>query len=127
MPRQFERSSIHDESCPSFQEALEVIGRRWTGSILVAARQGATRFGEYRAVIDGISDRLLSQRLKELESQGLISRTVVPTTPVQITYSLAPAGEALIDALQPLAKWSMQRTGQGDPVPAHASVVGGLS
>ncbi|MER7741909.1 helix-turn-helix domain-containing protein [Streptomyces sp. NPDC096538] len=118
MPRQLERSSIHDETCPRFQEALEVVGRRWTGSILVAAAQGARRFVEYRAVIDGISDRLLSQRLKELERQELIKRTVVPTTPVQITYSLTPTGEALIDALQPLVKWNMRRAAAA----AHASV-----
>lgn len=118
MSRQLDRSSIHDETCPSFQEALEVVGRRWTGSILFAAAQGARRFGEYRTVIDGISDRLLSQRLKELERQGLIRRTVVPTTPVQITYSLAPAGEALIDALQPLAKWSTRRTVEAAHAPA---------
>ncbi|MFI9470093.1 winged helix-turn-helix transcriptional regulator [Streptomyces sp. NPDC052492] len=109
MPRQLEHSSIHDETCPRFQEALETVGRRWTGSILMAATQGARRFGEYRAVIDGISDRLLSQRLKELEREGLIARTVVPTTPVQITYSLSPEGEALLEALQPLVHWNTRR------------------
>ncbi|MEV5155700.1 helix-turn-helix domain-containing protein [Streptomyces werraensis] len=112
MPRQLERSSIHDETCPRFQETLETVGRRWTGSILMAATQGARRFGEYRAVIHGISDRLLSQRLKELEAEGLIERTVVPTTPVQITYTLSPAGEALLEALQPLVRWSIRRTAE---------------
>ncbi|GGT15882.1 winged helix-turn-helix transcriptional regulator [Streptomyces chromofuscus] len=116
-----ERSSIHDDTCPSFHEALELVGRRWTGSVLFAAARGARRFGEFRAAIDGISDRLLSQRLKELESQGLIRRTVIPTTPVRVQYSLAPSGQALIDALQPLAKWSMQRSGGGAAVrPAGA-------
>ncbi|MGA5124712.1 winged helix-turn-helix transcriptional regulator [Streptomyces pseudogriseolus] len=110
MPRQLERSSIHDDTCPRFQEVLETVGRRWTGSILMAAAQGATRFGEYRAVIDGISDRLLSQRLKELENEGLIRRTVVPSTPVQITYTLSPLGEELLEALQPLVRWSTRRT-----------------
>ncbi|MBD9733902.1 helix-turn-helix transcriptional regulator [Streptomyces sp. H28] len=110
VPRHLERGSIDDDSCPRLQDTLEVVGRRWTGSILVAAVQGARRFGEYRALIDGISDRLLSQRLKELESQGLMERTVVPTTPVQITYSLSPAGKDLIDALQPLAAWSARRS-----------------
>ncbi|GGW96401.1 putative HTH-type transcriptional regulator YvaP [Streptomyces malachitofuscus] len=117
MPRQLERSSIHDETCPRFQEALETVGRRWTGSILMAAVQGARRFGEYRAVIDGISDRLLSQRLKELESEGLIERTVVPTTPVQITYRLSPSGEALLDALQPLVRWSLRRAAENAHTP----------
>ncbi|MFF9486445.1 winged helix-turn-helix transcriptional regulator [Streptomyces sp. NPDC014676] len=120
MPPELERGSIYDDTCPSFQEAIELVGRRWTGSILVAASQGARRFGEYRAVIDGISDRLLSQRLKELERQGLIRRTVIPTTPVQIQYSLAPAGHALIDALQPLAEWSMRRAAQAGVTGAGA-------
>ncbi|MEU4013301.1 helix-turn-helix domain-containing protein [Streptomyces pseudogriseolus] len=110
MPRQLERSSIHDDTCPRFQEVLETVGRRWTGSILMAAVRGARRFGEYRAVIDGISDRLLSQRLKELENEGLILRTVVPSTPVQITYTLSPLGEELLEALQPLVRWSTRRT-----------------
>ncbi|WP_234436118.1 winged helix-turn-helix transcriptional regulator [Streptomyces sp. NRRL S-813] len=109
-PLRLERSSIHDDSCPSFQAALELIGRRWTGSILSAAAQGARRFGEYRAVIDGISDRLLAQRLRELETEGLIERTVIPSTPVQIRYDLSTEGQALLRALQPLAHWSIQRS-----------------
>jgi DNA-binding HxlR family transcriptional regulator len=109
VPLELERSSIHDDTSPSFQEIIELVGRRWTGSILAAASQGARRFGEYRAVVDGISDRLLSQRFKELERQGLMKRTVIPTTPVQIHYSLTPVGRALFDALQPLAKWSVRR------------------
>ncbi|MFI9470069.1 winged helix-turn-helix transcriptional regulator [Streptomyces sp. NPDC052492] len=125
MPRQLERSSIHDETCPRFQEALEVVGRRWTGSILGAAAQGARRFVEYRAMIDGISDRLLSQRLKELERQELIRRTVVPTTPVQITYSLTPLGEALIDALQPLVKWNVRRAAEATRALIHEGTDGG--
>lgn len=62
-------------------------------------------------MIDGISDRLLSQRFKELEAAGIINRTVVPTTPVQILYQLTPDGRALVDALQPLARWSLRRSG----------------
>ncbi|WP_406261827.1 helix-turn-helix transcriptional regulator [Actinacidiphila glaucinigra] len=85
-----ERGSVHDEACPSFQGAVELVGRRWTGAILFTASSGARRFGEYRAVIAGISDRLLAQRLKELEAEGLIARSVIPSTPVQVRYELAP-------------------------------------
>ncbi|MEV6787895.1 helix-turn-helix domain-containing protein [Streptomyces sp. NPDC051098] len=102
---------IHDDTCPSFEGTLELIGRRWTGSIVKAAGEGARRFGEYRAMIEGVSDRLLSQRLKELEAAGLIDRTVIPTTPVQILYQLTPDGQALVDALLPLAQWSKRRSG----------------
>ncbi|MET9671017.1 helix-turn-helix domain-containing protein [Streptomyces sp. NPDC006475] len=103
--------TIRDDTCPSFEGTLELIGRRWTGSVVQAAGQGARRFGEYRSMIEGISDRLLSQRLKELESAGLIDRTVVPSTPVQILYQLTPDGQALVDALMPLAQWSRRRSG----------------
>ncbi|MEV5548788.1 helix-turn-helix domain-containing protein [Streptomyces sp. NPDC052309] len=105
-----ERRSIQDDTCPSFEETLELVGRRWTGSILTAAHQGATRFGEFRASIDGISDRLLSQRLKELETAGLLERSVIPSTPVQIRYRLSPDGLALVEALQPLAQWTLRRS-----------------
>ncbi|WP_432044089.1 winged helix-turn-helix transcriptional regulator [Streptomyces cadmiisoli] len=98
------------KTCPTFDGTLELTGRRWTGSVLHAASQGARRFGEYRAMIDGISDRLLSQRLKELEAEGLVERSVIPTTPVQVLYRLTQEGEELVDALMPLARWSMKRT-----------------
>ncbi|WP_327686339.1 winged helix-turn-helix transcriptional regulator [Streptomyces sp. NBC_00467] len=104
--------SIHDETCPNFEGTIELIGRRWTGSVLQAADRGARRFGEYRAMIDGISDRLLSQRLKELEAAGLIERTIIPSTPVQIRYQLAPDGRSLVDALLPLAEWTVRRSGR---------------
>ncbi|MFF4653674.1 winged helix-turn-helix transcriptional regulator [Streptomyces sp. NPDC001380] len=103
--------SIHDNTCPSFEGTLELIGRRWTGSVLQAADRGARRFGEYRAVIEGISDRLLSQRLKELEAAGLVERSIIPTTPVQVRYQLSPDGRGLVNALLPLAQWSMHRSG----------------
>ena len=73
--------------------------------MLLAGTRGARRFGEYRRLVDGISDRLLSQRLKELESLGLLERQVIPTTPVQILYRPAPGGNDLIAALQPLVNW----------------------
>ncbi|GAA4716076.1 winged helix-turn-helix transcriptional regulator [Phytohabitans rumicis] len=86
-----------------------VEGRRWTGAILLAGLRGASRFGEYRASVPGISDRLLAQRLRELELDGLVERTVIPSTPVQIRYALAADGEELMRVLQPLIEWSMRR------------------
>jgi DNA-binding HxlR family transcriptional regulator len=100
---------IDDVSCHNVQDILELVGRRWSGTILVAAAQGARRFGEYRAAIDGISDRLLAQRLKELEAEGLVERTVIPSTPVQIRYALTRDGEELVGVLQPLVAWGVQR------------------
>ena len=69
-----------DDECLSYQAVLEFIGRRWTGAVLLAG-PGARRFGRYRALVPGISDRLLSQRLKELEAFGLVRREVVSPPP----------------------------------------------
>lgn len=93
------------EACQAFQGLLETVGRRWTGAILMASMMGARRFGEYRGLVRGISDRMLSQRLKELESLGLLDRTVIPTTPVQILYAPSQRGRDLVMALRPLIVW----------------------
>jgi DNA-binding HxlR family transcriptional regulator len=89
--------------------AIELVGGRWTGAILLAAVGGARRYGEYRAMVVGISDRLLTLRLKELQAEGLIERTVVPSTPVQILYSPTANARELMSALQPLAEWGRRR------------------
>ncbi|WP_433062735.1 winged helix-turn-helix transcriptional regulator [Dactylosporangium sp. CS-033363] len=102
--------SIDEPSCRVFADALELVGRRWTAAVLLAAHRGARRFGEYRAAIEGISDRLLALRLKELEQEGLVARTVIPSTPVQIRYALTGEGEQLLSVLQPLIEWSYRRT-----------------
>jgi DNA-binding HxlR family transcriptional regulator len=106
---------VPDDQCRSYQTLLEFIGRRWVGAVLLAGSQGALRFSEYRALVPGISDRLLSQRLKELETYGLMQREVIPTTPVQIRYRPSPTGAELIEALQPLIAWSAKRPGIAVP------------
>ncbi|WP_343048183.1 helix-turn-helix domain-containing protein [Cellulomonas humilata] len=100
---------VGDERCSSYQALLEFVGRRWVGAVLLAGAQGARRYGEYRTLAPGISDRMLSLRLKELEQSGLLRREVVPTTPVQILYTPSPMGAGLIEALQPLIAWSRDR------------------
>jgi DNA-binding HxlR family transcriptional regulator len=100
--------SLEEEACRSFQGALELVGRRWTGAILLAGSRGARRFSEYRAVVSGVSDRLLSQRLRELEAEQLIERTVIPTTPVQIRYAPTARGAELMAVLQPLVDWGIR-------------------
>jgi DNA-binding HxlR family transcriptional regulator len=93
------------DECDLFQRVVERAGRRWSGAILFASVAGARRFVEYRRAVRGISDRILTQRLRELEQQGLMAREVVPTMPVQILYTPTPAGTDLIAALGPLAEW----------------------
>ena len=92
--------------CPDFHEAIELIGRRWTGAILCSLIEGPRRFGELGKVVPGLSDRLLSQRLRELEEEGLVQRDVEAGTPVRVTYSLTETGEALGPAITELKTWA---------------------
>jgi DNA-binding HxlR family transcriptional regulator len=102
------RRRIDEGACRHIQCVVELIGQRWTGAILIAAARGARRFSEYRAMVDGISDRLLAVRLRELEAGHLIQRTVIPSTPVQIRYALTPVGVELVTALQPLMDFALR-------------------
>lgn len=92
--------------CPRYTRAVEIIGRRWTGAILRALLTGSTRFTEIVRTVPGLSDRLLSERLKELEQEGLVERIVTPSTPVRIAYALTPKAEALLPVVEDLAAWA---------------------
>ena len=92
--------------CPAYHHAIELIGRRWSGVIIRAMIHGATRFSDIHAAIPGISDRLISERLKELESEGVVVRTVVPSTPVRVDYALTEKGRALGDVVAAVATWA---------------------
>src|SRR3546814_20447004 len=78
---------IDEEECRRFQASAELAGRKWNAAILLAGARGARRFSEYQALVEGISDRLLSARMTELEAAGLIARSVQPPTPVTISYT----------------------------------------
>jgi DNA-binding HxlR family transcriptional regulator len=99
---------IDDNECHRFQSFIELIGRRWNSAILLAINLGATRFSGILLAVPGLSDRLLSQRLKELEHAGLVTREVFPTTPVQVSYQLTERGLDLMRSLQPLVGWSQR-------------------
>jgi DNA-binding HxlR family transcriptional regulator len=92
--------------CPNYHRAVELIGRRWTGAILRVLLSGATRFSDVTAAIPGLSDRLLSERLKELEAEGIVSRTVIPATPVRIEYRLTEKGAALNEVMLAISAWA---------------------
>ncbi|HEX6666154.1 MAG TPA: helix-turn-helix domain-containing protein [Solirubrobacterales bacterium] len=94
--------------CPHFHAAVELIGKRWTGAIVCALTERPMRFGELGRAVPGLSDRLLSQRLRELESEGLIEREVEAGTPVRVTYSLTAAGEDLGPSITELKKWGQR-------------------
>lgn len=85
---------------------MEIVGRRWNGAIVRALLAGDIRFGQIRCTIPGLSDRLLSQRLKELEAEGVVERRVLDQTPVRIEYHLTPKGEALATVVQVVSAWA---------------------
>jgi DNA-binding HxlR family transcriptional regulator len=92
--------------CPHYHHAVEVLGRRWTGAIVRALLAGATRFSEITAAVPGLSDRLCSERLKELEAEGIVARHVLADTPVRIEYRLTAKGAALADVVTAIGRWA---------------------
>jgi DNA-binding HxlR family transcriptional regulator len=92
--------------CPHFQKAIELVGKRWTGTILRALMARPLRFSEIAAHVDEISDRSLSLRLKELEREGLVDRHVEATTPVTVRYELTEKGRALERAIAEVERWA---------------------
>jgi DNA-binding HxlR family transcriptional regulator len=92
--------------CPHFHHAIELIGKRWTGAIVIALTEGPKRYAELGKAVPGLSDRLLSQRLRELEEEGLVERQVEAGAPVRVTYSLTEAGQQLDPVLSELKSWA---------------------
>jgi DNA-binding HxlR family transcriptional regulator len=92
--------------CTRFHRASELIGRRWTGAIIFLLLKQTCRFATLRDAIPDITDRMLSERLQELEDEGLVERTVVPETPVRVEYSLTRKGKALAEPIGAIANWA---------------------
>jgi DNA-binding HxlR family transcriptional regulator len=92
--------------CAKFHRAVELIGARWTGAIVQLLMSGPARYCALRAAVPEISDRMLSERLRELEEEGVVERMVFPETPVRVEYKLTTKGEALEPALKALGKWA---------------------
>jgi DNA-binding HxlR family transcriptional regulator len=94
------------ELCARFHRASELIGRRWTGAIIFVLLRSGCRFATLREAIPDITDRMLSDRLQELETEGIVVRTVVPETPVRVEYSLSKKGRSLATAIDAIAEWA---------------------
>ena len=92
--------------CARFHKAVELIGRRWSGAIIQILLQRPSRYAELRAAIPDITDRMLSERLRELEEEAIVARTVIPETPVRVEYSLTAKGRALAPALDAIGHWA---------------------
>ena len=98
--------SVNPLLCSRFHRASELIGRRWTGAIIYLLLQRRCRFAALRDAIPDITDRMLSERLQELEDEEIVIRTVVPESPVRVEYSLTPKGHALTQAMDAIGAWA---------------------
>ena len=109
--------------CPYYHEAIELIGKRWTGAIVgvllnvPADAEGGLRFTEIAQAVPELSDRLLSERMKELEARGVVTRDVDKGPPVRVTYRLTDMGRALAPAVAELHSWGREWLADGASVP----------
>jgi DNA-binding HxlR family transcriptional regulator len=92
--------------CPRFHKAIELIGSRWTGAVLRLLMGGRARFAELRDAIPDISDRMLSERLRILEEEGIIERRVLPDPPIKVEYELTQKGKELQRSLEAIGNWA---------------------
>ena len=103
--------------CPLYHEAVELIGRRWTGAILRVLMGGPLRFSQIAQAVPELSDRLLSERMKELEARGMVERRVLSGPPLRVEYQLSRMGQELEPALSELQRWAnrwlRRQTGNG--------------
>jgi DNA-binding HxlR family transcriptional regulator len=94
------------QCCSLYHRAVELVGKRWTGAILSVLMDGPLRFSEIGQLVPDLSDRLLSERLKELETEGIVERRVIDETPVRVEYALTEKGRALEPAVGALKSWA---------------------
>ena len=92
--------------CPRYEHGIQLLGKRWTGLLLDALMEGPRRFCELTATVEGLSDRVLSDRLRELEVEGVVERTVYPQIPVRVEYKLTEKGLALKPVVEAIHEWA---------------------
>jgi DNA-binding HxlR family transcriptional regulator len=95
-------------TCPRYEHATQLLGKRWTGLLLDVLMQGPCRFCELTSLVEGLSDRVLSDRLRELEAEGIIKRVVYPQIPVRVEYQLTEKGYALKPVIEAIHTWAEQ-------------------
>ena len=92
--------------CPRYEHAIQLLGKRWTGLLLDALMEGPRRFCELTATVEGLSDRVLSDRLRELEVEGVVERIVYPQIPVRVEYKLTEKGLGLKPVVEAIHEWA---------------------
>ncbi|WNB91624.1 helix-turn-helix domain-containing protein [Bacillus sp. NEB1478] len=98
----------YNTMCPKYEVAIEIIGKKWTGLIIRVLMGGPKRFKDIKSQIPEMSDRMLTERMKELESVGIVKRHVYPETPVRIEYALTEKGNSLKTIINEIQTWSEQ-------------------
>lgn len=99
-------TSSQHQMCPRYEHAVQLLGKRWTGLLLDTLMSGPKRFCELTSAVEGLSDRVLSDRLRELEVEGIIERVVYPHIPVRVEYRLTEKGRALKPVTEAIHKWA---------------------
>ena len=102
-------------ACNRLAPVFDLLGKRWTGLVLGALMEGPARFSELARSVDGVSERMLADRLNELVTMGLVERTVLAGPPVGVEYHLTASGKALEPALDELASWAEHHLGEPAP------------
>ncbi|WP_426349973.1 winged helix-turn-helix transcriptional regulator [Alloiococcus sp. CFN-8] len=94
------------ELCPKFEKAFQLLGKKWNGLIIQSLMDGPKRFSDIKALIPELSDRMLTERFKELEAEEIVVRSVYPDIPVRIEYSLSDKGRDLKASMDNIQKWA---------------------
>lgn len=105
--------------CSRFHQAIELVGRRWTGVILYVLSQRDSRFAEIIAQVPDLTPRMLSERLRELEAEGIIERSVLTGNPPGVEYALTTKGRELVKALRGVGDWARRWLPEDSHVIAH--------
>jgi DNA-binding HxlR family transcriptional regulator len=99
-------AEIAPQVCTRFHRAVELIGSRWTGAIIQTLLKGKTRYALIKSAIPDITDRMLSERLRSLEAEELVTRWVFADSPVRVEYELTEKGRSLESALREIGAWA---------------------
>ncbi|OLF13417.1 winged helix-turn-helix transcriptional regulator [Actinophytocola xanthii] len=125
------RKDVYLRNCPC-RGVLDLLANKWTALAIGALEDGPRRFGELRRKLEGVSQKMLTQTLRELERDGLVSRTVYPVVPLRVDYALTELGRSVAEPLSAIRRWSEENIGhvqraraeyerraEADPVPAR--------
>jgi DNA-binding HxlR family transcriptional regulator len=105
MVRKVDTPSVFNEKCGS-QRVLDLIANRWTALVIYALAKGTQRYSELQRTVGGVSQKMLTQTLRNLEGNGLVKRQVYPVVPPKVEYTLTPVGQTLIEPLRAICKWA---------------------